>query len=322
MVRFLFAAAVMALALALDASAPAQAHDNAWGGCGNFDVTFAPTAAVPPYDPFGAEQMRELTITVTSRSSGKCDVALSFQRPALPPVMAHWSSTLQYAIEGSGGNSLVQTTEWADCTPGNRIDFLDMRKNETRSATVRVRVPAGQVRPAGDYADHGVALILVGLNEHHQPHRLILRKHFKPSAKVIAKCVLPPPNPAAHNFTGAISQGVPDPAQTRTSTFANVQCTAPAKVRLIGSAMQPSAAIPARAGFDNFINWRAAATFGNASAILSTNTAGQAESHYKNAARGPTLNGSISVGINLLKGKPIIAGTYSGTLTVAIDPNF
>jgi hypothetical protein len=197
-----------------------------------------------------------------------------------------------------------------------------MRKNETRSVTVRVRVPARHVRPAGDYADNSVALILVGLNDHHQAHRLIVRKLFKPTAKVIAKCVLPPPSPPMHNFTAAISHGLPDPAQTRTSTFANVQCTAPAKVRLVGGAMQPPAAIPPRSGFDNFINWRAAATFGNANAILSTNTASQADSLYKNVASGPTLSGSISVGINLLKGRPLIAGTYSGTLTVAIDPNF
>ncbi len=86
--------------------------------------------------------------------------------------------------------------------------------------------------------------------------------------------------------------------------------------------MQPSAAIAPRSGFDAFINWRAAAAFGNATATLSTNTASKADSHYKNVAHGPTLNGSISVGINLLKGKPLIAGTYSGTLTVAIDPEF
>jgi hypothetical protein len=322
MPRILRAAALVGVLFSLSASTQAWAHGDDWGGCDTFDVSFAPSPAVPAYDPFGAEQVREVIVTVKSKSSGKCDVALSFQRPALPPVMSRWSSTLPYAIEGAGGNSLVQTSEWGDCTPANRIDLLDMHKNETRTATVRMRVPAGQVRSAGDYADDKVDLILVSLNDHHQSHSLIMRKRFRPTAKIIAKCVLPPPNPATHNFTGAIVQGQPDPAQTRTSTFSNVQCTAPTKVRLIGSAMQPLAAIAPRSGFDAFINWRAAAAFGNAIATLSTNTASKADSQYKNVAHGPTLNGSISVGINLLKGKPLIAGTYSGTLTVAIDPEF
>jgi len=322
MLRFLCAAALLAALLSLGASAPAGAHGDGWGGCDAFEVSFAPQPAVPPYDPFGTEQVRNVTVNVMSRSSGKCDVALSFQRPELPAVMTRWGSSLQYEIEGGVGGSLVQSTEWSGCTPASRIDFVDMRKNETRSATVRVRVPAGQVRSAGDYIDDKVDLILVRLNEHHQPHSLILRKRFKPTAKVVAKCVLPPPNPATHNFSSAISQGLPDPAQIRTSTFANVQCTAPARVRLIGSAMQPSAVISPHSGFDNFINWRAAATFGHANAVLATSTASQADSRHRNVAHGPTLNGSISVGINLLRGKPLIAGSYSGTLTVAIDPEF
>lgn len=290
--------------------------------CDKFEVTFSPAPALRAYDPFGGEETREVTVGVKSRSSGQCDVALTFQRPSLPPVMSRRASTLEYAIEGSGGNSLVQTTDGNGCAPANRIDFFGMRKGDTRSAVVRVRLPAGQVRQAGDYADEHVDLVLAGLNEHREPSRHILRKRFKANTRVIAKCVLPPPTPATHNFSGAITQGVPNPAQIRTSTFSNVQCTAPAKIRLIGNAMQPSAPLAPRSGFDNFINWRAAATFGNANAVLATSTTQQVDSQYNNLSSGPTLNGTINVGINLLRGKPLIAGTYSSTLTVAIDPDF
>ena len=323
MLRHLFAVAVLALALGVTSPAHAHGdHDDDDDRCQKFDVTFSPQPALPAYDPFNGESMREVTVTVTSKSSGTCDVAIYFRRNELPPVMTRSSSTLQYAIEGPGGNSLVQTSDWPGCVQGNRIDLLDIPKNQTRSVTVRVRVPTGQVRPAGDYIDNYVNLILVNLNSSHQSHGLITEKDFKPNVKIIAKCVLPAPSPVAHDFTPAITKGLPDPALTRISTFNNVQCTAPVGLRLSGSAMQPTSATAPRSGFDNFINWRAQASFGNASAVLSTNTASQVTSPYKNVVSGPTLNASFDVVINLLRGSPVIAGTYSGTLTVAIDPNF
>jgi hypothetical protein len=206
--------------------------------------------------------------------------------------------------------------------PGNRIDFYDIPKNQSRQVTVNVRVPAGQVRPAGLYADNYVNLVLVKLGAGHHADELVLEKDFKPKVKILAKCVLPTPYPVAHNFTPAISNGLPNPAVTRTSTFSNVQCTAPARLRLSGEAMRPTVAIASHASFDNFINWHAAATFGGASADLSTNIANQVTSPGRNVAGGPTLNASFDVIINLLRGKPLIAGSYSGTLTVAIDPIF
>jgi hypothetical protein len=85
--------------------------------------------------------------------------------------------------------------------------------------------------------------------------------------------------------------------------------------------MQPVPPIPGQTGFDNFINWRAAGNFGNASTVLSTDLASQADSATKNVPSGVTTSGTIGVDVNLVDGNPIIAGGYQGTLVVTIDPN-
>lgn len=85
--------------------------------------------------------------------------------------------------------------------------------------------------------------------------------------------------------------------------------------------MQPVGSIPAQTGFDNFINWQAAGTFGNASTALNTVSASQATSATKNTPSGVTTSGTIGVNVNLVDGNPIIAGSYQSTLIVTIDPN-
>jgi hypothetical protein len=49
--------------------------------------------------------------------------------------------------------------------------------------------------------------------------------------------------------------------------------------------------------------------------------AGDAASPTRNAAAGATINGSLGVDVNLVPGRPLLAGNYSATLTVSIDPN-
>jgi hypothetical protein len=99
-----------------------------------------------------------------------------------------------------------------------------------------------------------------------------------------------------------------------------VSCTAPTIVRLSGDAMQlqPAGASP---GFDSHIDYRASARFGAASALLDTSVAGQASSGTPNTTSGATANGSITVDVNLLAGRPLLAGTYAGTLTVSVEPS-
>ncbi len=293
-----------------------------------FPVTITPSSAtLPDYDPFSASDTTlNVTFTFAESLLAVCQAGLSFTRTAgLPALMNQGSSSLQYSIETVSGQTLMQTTGFVNGSSpaaANRTDFLLPILGST-TVTVRIRVPAGQLVAAGNYSDAQINLTLVALGPllGSAPSALIKQQPFTPSINVISKCVLPAPSSSTLDFTPAISNGHPNPGVVQSTVFNNVRCTAPSVLRLSGSAMQPVPTIAGQTGFDNFINWRAAGTFGNASTVLGTNVASQVTSATKNTPSGVTTNGTIGVDVNLLNGNPIIAGSYRGTLTVTIDPN-
>ncbi len=285
-----------------------------------------PTATtLPPYDPFStSDTVVDINLSITVPLVSVCSAALSFTRTG-PVVMSQGASTLQYSIETASGQTLLQAMGYvANSSPasGNRKDFTVLL-GVTAQVPVRIRVPAGQFVAAGNYSDPQLLLTVVGLTDllGTLPGVLLTQPTFTPSIQVISKCVLPAPSSSTLDFTSAISNGHPNPGVVQSTVFNNVRCTAPSVLRLSGSAMQPVPTIAGQTGFDNFINWRAAGTFGNASTVLGTNSASQATSATKNTPSGATTNGTIGVDVNLLNGNPIIAGSYRGTLTVTIDPN-
>lgn len=292
-------------------------------------ATVSPAAAaLPAYDPFSTtDTVFDLTFSAAVPLLAVCGAAISFTRTAgVPGVMSQGASSLQYSIETQTGQTLMQTTGFisgSSPTAATREDFLLPLLGSTADVPVRIRVPAGQLVQTGTYSDSQLNVTFVGLGNllGTTPTVLLKQQAFTPSITVVSKCVLPAPSTSTLDFTSAISNGHPNSGIVQSSTFSNVQCTAPSILRLNGSPMQPVGSIPAQPGFDNFINWQAAGTFGNASTTLNTLSATQASSATKNVASGATTNGTIGVNVNLLNGNPIIGGSYRGTLTVTIDPN-
>ncbi len=295
-------------------------------------TTGAPTVTtsstvLSSYDPFSvSDTILDVQITISVPLIAACQAALSFTRTAgLPAYMSQGGSNLQYSVETTSGQTLMQTTGYVSGSSpavGNRLDFtLPLLGSATQ--TVRIRVPAGQLVAAGSYSDLQLSLTLVALGNllGTAPTALLAQQPFTPSINVLSKCVLPAPSASTLDFTSAISNGIPNSGVVLSTIFNNVQCTAPSILRLSGSAMQPVGSIPARTAFDNFINWRASGNFGNASTVLSTDVATQASSTTKNVPSGITSNGTITIDVNLLNGNPVIAGSYQGTLVVTIDPN-
>jgi hypothetical protein len=282
---------------------------------------------LPDYDPFStSDTTLDVTITMSVPLLALCQGALSFTRTAgLPAVMSQGSSSLQYSVETTSGQTLMQTTGFVSGSspaPANRLGITLPVVGST-TVTVRIRVAAGQLVAAGSYSDLRLNLTVVALGNlvGSSPTALLKEQSFAPAINVVSKCILPAPNTTTLDFSSAISNGHADPSVVQSAIFNNVQCTAPSILRLSGSAMQPVGSIPAQPGFDNFIDWQAAGTFGNASTTLNTNSASQTSSATKNTASGATSNGTINVNVNLLNGNPIIAGSYKNTLTVTIDPN-
>ena len=307
--------------------APAAALANCTGFA-SVTASVAPAPTIASYDPFATgDALLALVVTVTNASNAQCDAAVSFKRPAsASAAMSLASDLLSYSVEGAGGNSLTTTAGYVSLSSpaaSNRVDFIAIPRNSTATATITLRVPTSQVVSAGTYNDSGISLELIGLDNQNRPNRLIRTVAFAPQATVISKCSLPAPSSTTLNFTSAISNGHPNAGIVQRTTFSNVACTAPTRLRLAGAALQPVPATPARAGFDNFINFRAAGTFGSAnSTLVTTTTSASVDSVTKNVASGATTNGTIDVDVNLVDGNPIIAGSYTGTLRVSIDPVF
>lgn len=289
-------------------------------------ISVTPAPNIATYDPFAVgDSMATVAITITSTANQACTAAISFARTPTNAQMSAGASTLNYVIEpAGGGNSLITTGYVSGSSPpaANRIG-VTVPANGSATANIRVRIPAGQVVGSGTYQDNLVQLLLIGLDNSNQPQSSKTGPLFAPQTTVIAKCTMPPPSSSSLNFSSAISNGQPNEAMKQTVSFSNVQCTAPTKLRLTGAALQPTPAIGPRSGFDNFINFRAQGSFGSATSTLTTTQTSQSvDSSQKNVASGATTSGQIDVDVNLVNGQPIIAGSYSGTLTVSIDPSF
>jgi hypothetical protein len=288
-----------------------------------------PAATLPDYDPFSTtDTILDMNFSVSVPLLAICGASISFTRSAgLPAVMSQGASNLQYSIEvPSSGQTLLQTTGFVSGSspvPGTRYDFLLPLLGATANVPVRIRIPAGQLVASGNYSDNQLNATVVALGDllGTMPTGILKQQGFVPSVNVVSKCVLPAPSISTLDFSSAISNGHPNPGVIQSSVFNNVRCTAPSVLRLSGGAMQPVGSVPAQSGFDNFINWRAAGTFGSAATVLNTNSASQATSPTKNTPSGATPNGTINVDVNLMNGNPIIAGSYRSTLTVTIDPN-
>lgn len=277
----------------------------------------ATTLNVGTYDPFSATVPKIVTITITTRAS--CAISLWFMRTPITPIMTQGTNTLNYQIEQvGGGNTYVGINGFLAAT-ANRIDIVTSGA-QTVTRTVQVRVTASQIVASGTYTDTGVTMILASQNA--GSWFQVATVAVTPSVTVAKVCRLDAPSPSSLAWTAAdIPLGVPNATVIKSSTM-TAACTAPTIVRLTGSALALTPTATASAGFSNFINYRAIGTFGAATATLNTTTTvASASSAAKNVVSGATTSGSVGVSVNLVAGNIAMAGTYTGVLTVTIDPN-
>jgi hypothetical protein len=270
------------------------------------------STSLSPYNPFTNSISKLVTVQVSATHA--CAVELAFFSPTVPPRMSG-SGLLGYDVRAqNGAASLV----FGGGAPLSTVT-VDIGIGNVGAALVQISVPAGQVVSDGLYSDAG---LIAQVFDRSGSIFTLLKSSVMPVSGSVAKvCQFSAPSTPTLNFTAAISNGIPDPAYVRSLTFDSVNCTAPSTVRLSGSAMQPTQPSGAPPGLDNRIHYRASASFNAASAVLDTRTTNDVSSTARNTITGATVNGSMGLDVNLLAGKPLIAGTYTATLTVSIDPN-
>jgi hypothetical protein len=271
------------------------------------------------YNPFNAQLLRTVPISIKNNSNAACDLSLSFKSATDPARMLNGASALSYSIENAGNTKSIIYTA-ALPTNVDRVNFNNVAAGATVNRNVDVIVAAGQVVADGLYTDPVLSLDV--FNRVGNALTLIKSTPSSVSATVQKVCRLDAPAQKTLAFgANDISNGRPN-AGVHKSTSMTASCTAPTRVRLSGAALQPTVATPTRTGFDNFINYRAVGTFGGATSTLNTTTtAASADSASKNTGSGATPNGTVSVDVNLVPGNPVIAGSYSGILTVTVDPD-
>jgi hypothetical protein len=286
-------------------------------------ISAAPTVAnlgtyVPPAVP--AAVAVNMTVTLRTSGSGRCDGAIAFRRWTAPATMAAiaGNAVRGYTIQSAANGTSLMFFGGGENPGNNRLDFSVTPHNNSATITFTVYVTAqGGWLAAGGYSDN---IYLKVFNRSGSQVSFADFRDFSLTSQVQQACNLPPPSQQNLNFTSAISNGLPN-TTILTVTFSGVACSAPARIRLSGDALK-NPGIHAVANFDNFINWRANATFGAANVGITTNatTTVQATSATQNVLSGPTTSATITVNVNLLAGHRIIAGHYSNILTVTIDP--
>ncbi len=298
-------------ALAVVNSALAQSN------CSNINnaVLLGPTTitATPAYQPFsGLPRLTSFNLTVQNNNNNNCSIAVIIVRTTAPTRMTSGASTLDYTLDFNGSNVVnfgAPSSGWFLTAPGNGTGTFN---------TYNLTIPANQTSAAaGAYDDNQVSVYLYA---YRFGWRFVRTYALSLRASIDQTCTMATPSPSTLDFTSAISLGVPNPAVVLSSAISNVNCTAPARVTMSGSAMQRTPAVGAAAGFDNFIDWQATATLGSATANLSTDTTGTATSASYNVLSGTTVGGTVGVDVNLIPGQPLQSGTYTGILTVTVDP--
>lgn len=288
-------------------------------------VSIQPT--LPNYNPFTTTQTITSVITITNNGSGTCGFSLAFSPNTVPAYLASGSNKLGYTITDSNGPLEYL---WTGSQPavGVRHDYTGILPNKSVQDTVTVTVATGQFVPSGTYIDTYVTADIWDngnvLGATSMTYDFSSR--FNVSETVLAVCNLPTPTVTSMSFNPAIRLGVPNPAVTQTSTINTVQCTSPAGIQLSATTMEQTPVGTAPSGFDNFINWTATATYGTATATITTTgltAVAPVQSAVTNGGTGATNTGTLNVtGVHLLAGKPLLAGTYSGVLTIQVDPSF
>jgi hypothetical protein len=275
-------------------------------------ISFTSTT-LAPYNPFASFTPKLVTVTVTGSTS--CTVELSFLAPTMPARMSG-AGVLNYDVQLAGG---VASLLYTGGNPLTSQPIVIGGPGNPGTATVQISIPMGQVVADGAYSDAN--LVAQVFDKTGSTFTLLRAQTMPVNGSVVKVCQFTQPTNPTLNFTSAIANGLPKPDHVRSLTLDGLSCTAPTMVRLSGNAMQPQQPMGNSPGFDSLIHYRASARFNAASALLDTSVASEASSTVRSTATGATVNGSMSIDVNLLAGNPLMAGTYGATLTISIDPS-
>jgi len=271
------------------------------------------------YNPFAASDLTEsVSIIVENRASETCDLAIVFTAPQGTGVLRSSNENLTYALETTSGAALLRPASIVDPTAGPHI-ALTLAAGESAAVSLRARIGAHQSVPPGHYADDTAGVSVYARPPAGSFGTFLDQRSFPVSVRVAAVCQMSAPSVSALDFSGDIGVDSTPRGAPRSVRLDTASCNTHARLNLSGSALTRDGA--ALAGFDSFVNFEARATFGSAAAMLVTSQDGASDETVPALVEDADVPRAIDVQIWLLARRALAAGTYSGVLTVTLEPS-
>lgn len=285
----------------------------------------------PPTAPTAQATVLTVQITYLAVLGGTCTLEMSFQRTSLPASMmltGGGTATLPYALQSSasGGNTLFYTGSLPN--QANTLTFsfnapaLGVPAVRTTTFTIYALAQPGSPQQAGSYQDSitlsffNVAIDLVVTQVGSQA--------FLVTGQVAKSCTIGGvTHPSADTATIPVTAGGYAVTTPINKSYPNAICNTPTNVQLTS---QNGAVVTSgtASGLQRLIDYSASATFSGASAFLNTATISGAngpESGTAVSTTGTTPTGTLGVTITpQLNTQPLLAGSYSDTLTITLTP--
>lgn len=304
---------VCLLALPL-APAPALAS------CDDLAVS-GPTGLSPsdPYNPFAQGDLSQsYTITILNEADAPCDALVMFTTTDGGKLRSG-AERMTYALETLDGAALLNPPSVLDPAAANALP-LALGALGAASFSVRARVPAGQVTRPGTYTDPSLTLRTYA-DDDAPLAAPDLEQAFALSADVAPVCVLGAPQPNTLDFSDDIGPDARPEGAARIVHMPEAKCNTAARLRLAAPALAHETS-ESLSGFDTFIDFEADATFGTISADLTTNGPDTSATALSSGATPQAgASGDINLHIRLKPARPLAAGAYRSTLTIALEPS-
>jgi len=290
--------------------------------------------STPPTPP--SAQPVSITISGTFLAAvgdlaGGCRAAIAFNRTSLPASMliSGGTATLPYTLQTSsgGGNTLLYTggglPNTANVLPFSFPASILSLDNFNVTVTVWAQAQPGVLQQAGSYADQITINVftstLAGILQ-----TKVSSQAFTVTGTVAKSCTIGGvTHPVADTATIPITASGAVNTSPISRSYPNAVCNTPTNVQLISQngALITGATV---GGLQHLIDYSASATFSGAMASLNTATvpgASGPESGTVASTTGNTPTGSLGITIiPQLNVQPLVAGSYSDTLTITLTP--
>jgi hypothetical protein len=285
--------------------------------CEDITVSGAAQMTIPDaYSPFAPADLTGTTVvTLANTADAPCPLAVAVTAQS-GGLLRGRGETLEYALETPEGQPLINPPSLVDPTAGHHV-ALTLPGGQAASLTIRARIPAGQTAPPGVYTDNAAALRVY----HDAPQgfaELLSRTRFPVTGRVAAVCRLAAPQPATLDFSGDIGPDARPHSGWHSVRLPEAACNTGARLKLRGRALARDG--EAAAGFDDFIDLEARAQFRSVMATLLTAGADHSEEAASGRSPDDGAMDPVDVMIRLRPGRPLAAGAYQSTLTIALEP--